>query len=130
MAMIWWDWSPMKSVVQAEAALKTSDGRAIPTYLTGVRATLLRPGPTMTQMGFDWDPVVTGQVIEEFLLERLPRIARQERRNVGVAELECGSGFRGSLPPGQRDGFVPGEVGLAQNDQSQVQAAELNGTRG
>jgi NADP-dependent 3-hydroxy acid dehydrogenase YdfG len=34
---------------------------------TGVRATLLRPGPTMTQMGFDWDPEVTGKVIEEWV---------------------------------------------------------------
>jgi NAD(P)-dependent dehydrogenase (short-subunit alcohol dehydrogenase family) len=33
---------------------------------TGVRATIVRPGPTMTGMGMDWDPVVTGQVIEEW----------------------------------------------------------------
>jgi NAD(P)-dependent dehydrogenase (short-subunit alcohol dehydrogenase family) len=34
---------------------------------TGVRATIVRPGPTLTGMGMDWDPVVTGQVIEEWV---------------------------------------------------------------
>ena len=33
---------------------------------TGVRATIVRPGPTLTGMGMDWDPEVTGQVIEEW----------------------------------------------------------------
>ncbi len=33
---------------------------------TGVRATILRPGPTLTGMGMDWDPQVTGAVIEQW----------------------------------------------------------------
>jgi NADP-dependent 3-hydroxy acid dehydrogenase YdfG len=33
---------------------------------TGVRATVVRPGPTLTSMGFDWDPELTGKVIEEW----------------------------------------------------------------
>jgi len=33
---------------------------------TGVRATIVRPGPTLTGMGMDWDPVVTGEVIEQW----------------------------------------------------------------
>ena len=33
---------------------------------TGVRATIVRPGPTLTGMGMDWDPDVTGQVIEQW----------------------------------------------------------------
>jgi NAD(P)-dependent dehydrogenase (short-subunit alcohol dehydrogenase family) len=33
---------------------------------TGVRATIVRPGPTLTGMGMDWDPDVTGRVIEEW----------------------------------------------------------------
>ena len=33
---------------------------------TGVRATILRPGPTLTGMGMDWDPDVTGEVIEQW----------------------------------------------------------------
>ena len=33
---------------------------------TGVRATVVRPGPTLTSMGFDWDPEITGKVIEEW----------------------------------------------------------------
>ena len=30
---------------------------------TGVRATIVRPGPTLTGMGMDWDPEVTGEVL-------------------------------------------------------------------
>ena len=33
---------------------------------TGVRATIVRPGPTLTGMGMDWDPGVTGEVIEQW----------------------------------------------------------------
>jgi NADP-dependent 3-hydroxy acid dehydrogenase YdfG len=33
---------------------------------TGVRAMVVRPGPTSTGMGMDWDPVVTGDVITEW----------------------------------------------------------------
>ncbi len=33
---------------------------------TGVRATIVRPGPTMTAMGLDWDPGVTTAVLEEW----------------------------------------------------------------
>jgi NAD(P)-dependent dehydrogenase (short-subunit alcohol dehydrogenase family) len=33
---------------------------------TGVRAGIVRPGPTMTGMGMDWDPEITGQVIEQW----------------------------------------------------------------
>ena len=33
---------------------------------TGVRASIVRPGPTMTGMGMDWDPEITGQVIEQW----------------------------------------------------------------
>ena len=33
---------------------------------TGVRATIVRPGPTLTGMGMDWDPAVTAEVIEQW----------------------------------------------------------------
>ncbi|HXW39028.1 MAG TPA: SDR family oxidoreductase, partial [Acidimicrobiales bacterium] len=33
---------------------------------TGVRATIVRPGPTMTAMGLDWDPAVTRTVLGEW----------------------------------------------------------------
>jgi NAD(P)-dependent dehydrogenase (short-subunit alcohol dehydrogenase family) len=33
---------------------------------TGVRAVIVRPGPTMTGMGMDWDPEVTGEVLTEW----------------------------------------------------------------
>jgi NAD(P)-dependent dehydrogenase (short-subunit alcohol dehydrogenase family) len=33
---------------------------------TGVRATVVRPGPTQTGMGMDWDPTITGEVITEW----------------------------------------------------------------
>jgi NAD(P)-dependent dehydrogenase (short-subunit alcohol dehydrogenase family) len=33
---------------------------------TGVRAMMIRPGPTMTAMGLDWDPEVTKTVLEQW----------------------------------------------------------------
>ena len=33
---------------------------------TGVRAVIVRPGPTLTGMGMDWDPDVTGEVLAEW----------------------------------------------------------------
>ena len=33
---------------------------------TGVRATIVRPGPTLTGMGMDWDPDVTAEVIGQW----------------------------------------------------------------
>jgi NAD(P)-dependent dehydrogenase (short-subunit alcohol dehydrogenase family) len=33
---------------------------------TGVRATILRPGPTLTGMGMDWDPEVTADVLGQW----------------------------------------------------------------
>jgi NAD(P)-dependent dehydrogenase (short-subunit alcohol dehydrogenase family) len=33
---------------------------------TGVRATVVRPGPTQTGMGMDWDPDIAGEVITEW----------------------------------------------------------------
>jgi NAD(P)-dependent dehydrogenase (short-subunit alcohol dehydrogenase family) len=33
---------------------------------TGVRATIVRPGPTLTGMGMDWDPAATADVIEQW----------------------------------------------------------------
>jgi NAD(P)-dependent dehydrogenase (short-subunit alcohol dehydrogenase family) len=33
---------------------------------TGVRATIVRPGPTLTGMGMDWDPTTTGEVIRQW----------------------------------------------------------------
>lgn len=34
---------------------------------TGVRASIVRPGPTLTEMGFAWDPEVTGEVLDEWV---------------------------------------------------------------
>jgi NAD(P)-dependent dehydrogenase (short-subunit alcohol dehydrogenase family) len=33
---------------------------------TGVRATIVRPGPTLTGMGMDWDPDITAEVIDRW----------------------------------------------------------------
>jgi NADP-dependent 3-hydroxy acid dehydrogenase YdfG len=33
---------------------------------TGVRASIVRPGPTLTGMGMAWDPTVLGEVLEEW----------------------------------------------------------------
>ncbi|MDX6284883.1 MAG: hypothetical protein QOG53_368 [Frankiales bacterium] len=33
---------------------------------TGVRVSVVRPGPTLTEMGWDWDPAVTGELLNEW----------------------------------------------------------------
>jgi short-subunit dehydrogenase len=48
---------------------------------TGVRATVVRPGPTQTGMGMDWDPQVTGEVLTEWVrwgLARHPSFMRPD----------------------------------------------------
>ncbi|HUC04973.1 MAG TPA: SDR family oxidoreductase [Acidimicrobiales bacterium] len=40
---------------------------------TGVRASMVRPGPTLTGMGMDWDPDVTQDVLEEWVRWGLAR---------------------------------------------------------
>jgi NAD(P)-dependent dehydrogenase (short-subunit alcohol dehydrogenase family) len=42
---------------------------------TGVRATVLRPGPTQTAMGLDWDPDTTTEILSEWARWGLARHA-------------------------------------------------------
>ena len=55
---------------------------------SGVRATIVRPGPTLTGMGMDWDPEVTGEVIEQWAAWGFARHANF-MRPAGVAEAVC-----------------------------------------
>jgi short-subunit dehydrogenase len=55
---------------------------------SGVRATILRPGPTLTGMGMDWDPEVTAEVIEQWASWGFARHANF-MRPAGVAEAIC-----------------------------------------
>ena len=55
---------------------------------SGVRATILRPGPTMTGMGFDWDPVQTGEIIEQWAAWGFARHGNFMRPE-GVAQAVC-----------------------------------------
>ena len=55
---------------------------------SGVRATILRPGPTLTGMGMDWDPEVTGKVIEEWAAWGFARHGNF-MRPAGVAQAVC-----------------------------------------
>ena len=55
---------------------------------TGVRATILRPGPTLTGMGMDWDPDVTAEVIEQWAAWGFARHSNF-MRPAGVAEAVC-----------------------------------------
>jgi NAD(P)-dependent dehydrogenase (short-subunit alcohol dehydrogenase family) len=52
---------------------------------TGVRATIVRPGPTLTGMGMDWDPEVTAEIIEEWASWGFARHSNF-MRPAGVAE--------------------------------------------
>jgi len=55
---------------------------------SGVRATILRPGPTLTGMGMDWDPEVTGEVIEQWAAWGFARHSNF-MRPAGVAQAVC-----------------------------------------
>jgi len=55
---------------------------------SGVRATILRPGPTLTGMGMDWDPEVTAEVIEQWASWGFARHA-SFMRPADVAEAVC-----------------------------------------
>ncbi|MGD0880067.1 MAG: SDR family oxidoreductase [Acidimicrobiales bacterium] len=55
---------------------------------SGVRATILRPGPTVTGMGMDWDPDVTAAVIEQWAAWGFARHSNF-MRPAGVAQAVC-----------------------------------------
>ena len=55
---------------------------------SGVRATILRPGPTLTGMGMDWDPDVTAEVIEGWAAWGFARHSNF-MRPAGVAQAVC-----------------------------------------
>jgi len=55
---------------------------------SGVRATIVRPGPTLTGMGMDWDPEVTGAVIEQWAAWGFARHSNF-MRPTGVAQAVC-----------------------------------------
>ena len=55
---------------------------------SGVRATILRPGPTLTGMGLDWDPDVTAEVIEQWAAWGFARHSNF-MRPAGVAQAVC-----------------------------------------
>ena len=50
-----------------------------------MRATIVRPGPTMTGMGLDWDPEVTAGVIEQWAVWGFARHSNFMRPD-GVAQ--------------------------------------------
>ncbi len=52
---------------------------------SGVRATVLRPGPTLTGMGMDWDPDATVEVLEQWKAWGLARHSNF-MRPAGVAQ--------------------------------------------
>lgn len=64
---------------------------------TGVRASVVRPGPTQTGMGMDWDPEATGEVLGEWArwgLARHPVFLRP--RAVAAAVVAAVAAERGS----------------------------------
>jgi NAD(P)-dependent dehydrogenase (short-subunit alcohol dehydrogenase family) len=64
---------------------------------TGVRASVVRPGPTVTGMGLDWSPEATDQVLAEWVrwgLARHPHFLRPA--SVAAAVLAAVSAERGA----------------------------------
>ena len=74
---------------------------------TGVRAVIVRPGPTLTGMGMDWDPDVTGEVLAEWTRWGLARHSAFLRPEGG------GSGHRprGGHPTGDAPQHRGGPAG-------------------
>jgi NAD(P)-dependent dehydrogenase (short-subunit alcohol dehydrogenase family) len=69
---------------------------------TGVRVTCVRPGQTITEMGFDWDPDETGRILEAWKrwgLARHPHFL--EPSGVAAAVAACVT-----APPGVAFAFV------------------------
>jgi NAD(P)-dependent dehydrogenase (short-subunit alcohol dehydrogenase family) len=57
---------------------------------TGVRVTCVRPGQTLSEMGFDWDPEETGRILASWKrwgLARHPHFMPPE--GVAAAVLAC-----------------------------------------
>jgi short-subunit dehydrogenase len=64
---------------------------------TGVRSTVVRPGPTVTGMGLDWDPEVTGQVLTEWTRWGLARHSHfMHPASVAAAVVAAVSADRGA----------------------------------
>ncbi len=64
---------------------------------TGVRASVVRPGPTLTGMGMDWDPAVTQQVLDEWVRWGLARHSHFLRpEGVAAAVLAAVTAERGT----------------------------------
>jgi short-subunit dehydrogenase len=63
---------------------------------TGVRVSCVRPGQTLTEMGFDWDPAVTGPILDSWKrwgLARHPHFMPPE--GVAAAVSACVGAPRG-----------------------------------
>lgn len=57
---------------------------------TGVRASLVRPGPTMTGMGMSWDPQTTAEILDEWVkwgVARHPYFLKPENVAAAVAAV-------------------------------------------
>lgn len=98
---------------------------------TGVRATVVRPGPTLTGMGMDWDPEVTAGVIEQWAAWGFARHSNF-MRPAGVAEAVAAVV---TLPRGTHATVIelqpeapivpaPEEGGDVRHDDRQVNAGE------
>lgn len=98
---------------------------------TGVRATVVRPGPTLTGMGMDWDPEVTAGVIEQWAAWGFARHSNF-MRPAGVAEAVAAvvtlpRGTHATVIELQPEAPVvpaPEEGGDVRHDDRQVNAGE------
>ena len=70
---------------------------------TGVRAIIVRPGPTLTGMGMDWDPDVTADVLAEWSRWGLARHSAFLRPDgVALAIAHADGGAAGDAPERDR----------------------------
>ncbi len=90
---------------------------------TGVRATIVRPGPTLTGMGMDWDPAITADVLDGWVAWGFAR-HDSFMRPAGVAQAIVSAV---TLPRGTHATVVElqPEAPLRQTETALPDAAEL-----
>jgi NAD(P)-dependent dehydrogenase (short-subunit alcohol dehydrogenase family) len=78
---------------------------------TGVRASIVRPSQTLTEMGSDWDPVVTTEILEEWIRWGLARhnhfLEPEAVAGAVVAVVEAAPGTHLSLVEVQPEAPLP-----------------------
>ena len=101
---------------------------------TGVRATIVRPGQTRTEMGSDWDPDAASDLLESWIhfgLARHSSFLRPESvASAIVVAVSVPRGAHLSLIEVQPEAPEKSRVAHSQIVQSQIDQSQIPGTEG